>query len=63
MSSITVIVRRLEPDGTRVPVSTRRLLLMRPNEASAPDVARPIRPENDQTLTERVCTFLEQRSA
>jgi hypothetical protein len=53
MTSIKVIVRWLEPDGTRPPISIRRPRLV------------PDRPDRNQqpTLADRVFQFLNQRSA
>lgn len=55
MTSIKVFVRRLEPDGTRSPISIRR-----PGLVTIPD--RPHH-EDESTLAERVFQFLDQRSA
>jgi hypothetical protein len=56
MTSVTVFVHRLEPDGTRSPISIRR-----PWRVGAPDRI-PVH-EEEQTLAERVFLFLDQRSA
>ena len=55
MTSIKVVVRRLEPDGTRVPISIQRPRLVPP----------PNRPhhEEEPTLADRVFQFLDRRSA
>jgi hypothetical protein len=55
MTSITVFVSRLEPDGMRSPISIRR-----PRLVTIPD--RP-HDEDEPTLAERVFQFLDQRSA
>lgn len=56
MTSIRVFVRRLEPDGTRPPIS-----IQRPRLVGAPN--RPPREKEEPTLTDRVFQFLDQRSA
>jgi hypothetical protein len=55
MTSIKVFVRRLEPDGTRSPISIRR-----PRPVATPN---PPDDEEEPTLAERVFQFLDQRSA
>jgi len=55
MTSIKVFVRRLEPDGTRSPISIRR-----PGPLGSPD---PSHHQEEPTLAERVFQFLDQRSA
>lgn len=57
MTSITVIVRRLEPDGT-----LRLIPVQRPRLVEAPEET-PHEPESYETLAERVFLFLDQRSA
>lgn len=57
MTSIKVIVRRLEPDGT-----LRLISVHRPRLVGAPEET-PHEPENCETLAERVFLFLDQRSA
>jgi hypothetical protein len=57
MTSIKVVVRRLEPDGSLCLVYPRRpaLVVTPPLKAS--------QSEDQNTLTERVFLFLDQRSA
>jgi len=58
MTSITMYERR-EPDGAPVPDSTTHTLV----DVSTRKPAAVERPNPDQTLAERVCLFLDRRSA
>lgn len=75
MTSITVVLRRREPDGTQIPVSTQQLQLVSAAERSAAKqgmlaaerhalaVYTRNHKEEEPTLAERVFLFLDQRSA
>ncbi len=63
MTSITVLVRWREPDGTRVPVYAKRLRVVGTGDRSVRMVDYPDHPGDDKTLAERVFKFLEQRCA
>jgi hypothetical protein len=75
MTSITVVVRRREPDGTSTPVSAQQLHLVGATEKNAAKqsmlaaerhalaVYTRNRKEEEPTLAERVFLFLDQRTA
>jgi hypothetical protein len=63
MTSITIVVRRREPDGTRTPISAKQFMIVGPTENSARSVHSAEYSEDEKTLAERVFLFLDQRGA